>query len=315
MKQKFFGYIFGIVILVLLIWFVDFRALADALSNLSFETITQLIIISIALIYVSALKWGLFIERLGMRVGVLYLFCLYLIGYFVNLVMPSYLGGDAVRSFYVGRKIGQHEALAATVLERYTGLVAMLALGIIGLFCVDGIPLLSQMLVIAFALGLFGVSVIALLPNTITFMQRNKYLNRFAKHFRKIQEALQLAKKDHSLLLKALVLSLMYHVLTVINTVVTAHAVGWFDAPVGELFVLLPLILVLSAIPIAPQGLGLQEGAFVFFLSQAGATHAQALGVAVILRAKSILLAACGGCVWPFMKSSVVSADQVEATG
>ena len=305
MKQRLVGYLFGIAILSILIWLVDFRALAQALTNLSFEAVVQLVIISIALIYVSALKWGLFIEHLGQRVRVAYLFCLYLIGYFVNLVMPSYLGGDAVRSFYVGRKIGQHEALAATVLERYTGLVAMLALGLVGVFRVESVPLLSRLMVLVFAVGLAGVSVVALLPHTTEWIERRALLRRFAKHFIKIQSALKLAKEDRKLLLRALGLSILYHVLTVVNTIVTAHAVGWTDVPIGELFVLLPLILVLAAIPIAPQGLGLQEGAFVYFLSQAGATHAQALGVAVVLRAKSILLAACGGCVWPFMRSSV----------
>ena len=302
MKNRILGYVFGLAILLLLIWAVDFQSLAGALGNLSVEAVVQLIIISVALIYVSALKWGLFIEHLGERVRVVYLFCLYLVGYFVNLVMPSYLGGDAVRSFYVGRKIGQHEALAATVLERYTGLVAMLALGLVGVFELEGVPLLSRLLVLGFALGLAIVTVIALLPHTVTWIERRSLLRRFAKHFYKIQSALKLAQADRGLLIKALALSLLYHVLTVINTIVTAHAVGWIDVPIGELFVLLPLILILSAIPIAPQGLGLQEGAFVFFLAQAGATHPQALGVAVVLRAKSILLAACGGCVWPFMR-------------
>ena len=310
MKHRLLGYAFGVVVLLLLIWLVDFRALALALSNLSLLAVIQLIAISIALIYVSALKWGLFIERLGERVGVAYLFGLYLIGYFVNLVMPSYLGGDAVRSFYVGRKIGQHEALAATVLERYTGLVAMLALGLIGVFQVESVPILSRVLVLVFAFGLGVVSLLALLPHTVEWIERRALLRRFAKHFYKVQSALRLAKDDSGLLLRALGLSLLYHVLTVVNTIVTAHAVGWTDAPIGELFVLLPLILVLSAIPIAPQGLGLQEGAFVFFLSQAGATHAQALGVAVVLRAKSIVLAACGGCVWPFMRRRVQLTDQ-----
>ena len=64
---------------------------------------------------------------------VLHLFNLYLVGYFVNLFMPSYLGGDLVRSWYAGKEIGQHEALAATILERYTGFVAMIVLAILAL--------------------------------------------------------------------------------------------------------------------------------------------------------------------------------------
>jgi uncharacterized membrane protein YbhN (UPF0104 family) len=99
-------------------------------------------------------------------------------------------------------------------------------------------------------------------------------------------------------MLQAFGLSFMFHVMTIVNTVAVARAVGWDGAPWGELFVVVPLILLVGAVPVSPQGLGIQEGAFVFFLQAAGASSAQALAVALVLRAKSYALALVGGVLW-----------------
>ena len=90
----------------------------------------------------------------------------------------------------------------------------------------------------------------------------------------------------------------MYHTVTVVNTLAAAAAVGWSQPPVAELFVVLPLILLVGALPLTPNGLGIQEGAFFFFLCAVGASPAQALGVALVLRAKSYVLALFGWLVW-----------------
>ena len=111
-----------------------------------------------------------------------------------------------------------------------------------------------------------------------------------------------MAKKDKPLLYKTLGLSLLFHSIAVLNTIACAQAVGWANPPVWDLFVVLPIILLIAAIPLAPNGLGLQEGAFFFFLTGLGATPEQALGTALILRAKSYILAIIGGLIWLYLR-------------
>lgn len=288
----------GAVLLALLLWFVDFRKLIDAFSNITLEAVVYLVFMSIALIYVSAFKWGMFLEELGGAVRIWRLFRLYVVGYFVNLVLPSYLGGDAVRSFYVGKSVGQHEALAATILERYTGLVAMIMLGIVASFIRASVPwpVRAAMLVVGASLVLATFA--ALSTGMTALIGKISLLRPAVKHLHKVQEGLHLARKNYRLLLKAVFFSFVYHLLTVINTAVAAVAVGWGDPSFLDLVVVLPLILIVSAVPISPNGLGIQEGAWVFFLQSAGATPAAAMGIALILRAKSYLIAIFGYLFW-----------------
>ncbi len=103
-RSKAFKYIAGIAGIVALVWLVDLGSLRDAFSAIGIGDIFVLAILSFCLIAVSVLKWRLFLAKLGIHAGFWRLFALYLVGYFVNLLMPSYLGGDLVRSLYVGAK-------------------------------------------------------------------------------------------------------------------------------------------------------------------------------------------------------------------
>jgi uncharacterized protein (TIRG00374 family) len=119
-----------------------------------------------------------------------------------------------------------------------------------------------------------------------------------------VHEGLVLGMRDKKLLQKVLLLSFVFHLLTIVNTAAVGYAVGWTDIPWRGLLVVVPLILLVGAVPISPQGLGIQEGAFVFFLHSVGATTGQALAIAVVLRAKSYLLALCGALVWWIRKDA-----------
>lgn len=302
MSSKAVKYLLAFAILGVLIYLVDLRNLISVFREITVESLVYLLLLSVALIYVSAVKWSLFVEALGERVSVFSLCKLYCVGYFVNLLLPSFIGGDVARSFYVGKRIGQHESAAATILERYTGLVAMVTLGCVLMWFSPLVSWQVRCAVGFVAVGLGIVTVCALSPRSIQYASKIPGIHPLVTSLNKIQAALNLARREKRLLAHALLLSFLFHTLTVINTLICAYAVGWNTAPVGDLFVVLPLILLVGALPIAPGGLGLQEGAFVFFLTGVGATPAHALGIGLILRAKSYLLALVGWLFWLTLK-------------
>jgi len=254
--------------------------------------------ISILLILVSVLKWRSFLERLGISASVSRLFRLYLLGYFVNLLMPSSLGGDLVRSVYVGKNVDKVRAVSATLLERYTGFLAMV---VMASFAIWWAPQITP----AMRWATFALIIIAVVSIVLLLSGKLEVLSRFLRiperiHAKivRLQDGMSWGLKDRDLLVRTGVLSILFHLLTVVNTAVVGYAVGWESIPWGDLLVVVPLILLVGAIPISPQGLGIQEGAFLFFLHSVGATSEQAVAVALTLRAKSYVLAAIGGFVW-----------------
>jgi len=307
--------ILAAALIAVLIYFAGARDVAETLEEVTLGAFLVLLLISVPLILISALKWRLFLTELSMGGAVpstARLFGLYLVGYFVNLLLPSFVGGDAVRSYYAGKKVGQHGAAAATILERYTGLVAMILLALLLLPRSSLVTWQIEMAVWALAAGLAFGTLVALSPHLVLLVGALPGGKKITKHLTRIQEALHLSRRNMGLLLKAFALSLLFHCFTVLNTVAAGWAVGWEGIPAGDLFVVLPLILLIGALPLAPSGLGIQEGAFFYFLQGIGATPAQALGVGLVLRLKSYVLALLGGLV--FLRERRLGASQGQGT-
>lgn len=169
---KFIKYLFSFFLLALLIYVVDLKQLWLALSQLTIPILLLLFSITLLLIYTSCLKWKIFLEALGSDVSVFKLIKFYIVGYFINLIIPSYVGGDAVRSWYAGKEVGQHEAAAATILERYTGFVAMVTLALLFVWIVDVVTWQIKLTVILISLGLAFITFLALSPILVNQLDR-----------------------------------------------------------------------------------------------------------------------------------------------
>ena len=290
--------VLGLLVFGALLCFVDVHAVLSALADIRGIDLVNLFGLSVLLILVSVIKWRAFLERLGIQATVPHLFKLYLVGYFVNLLMPSSLGGDVVRSLYVGRGADKVRAVSATLLERYTGFVAMVCMSLFAVWWAPQVTLQIRILTICVGLGAVGMTVVLVSGRLNQIGELLKLPARAREKLRRLQEGFQWGLSDKGLLVKAAGLSIAFHLLTVVNTAVVGYAVGWESIPWGDLVVVVPLILIVGAIPVSPQGLGIQEGAFVFFLTSVGASSGEALAIALVLRAKSYVLASVGGGVW-----------------
>lgn len=286
------------VLLAGLFFFIDIKKMAVIFGSLSLGIIAFLVLISCALVYVSAMKWGVFLRSLGVEASIFKLNALYLVGYFVNTLLPSFVGGDVVRSLSVGKHVGKHEALAATVLERYTGLLALVVMGVLFIWFAPLVTMEVRAAVLLIAAGLAAATAAALSVKILEQLRKIKGLESLIPPLFKIQAAFRFGLTKPSLFVETMALSVIFYLGAVVNTLACAYAVGWFSAPVPELFVVLPIILILGALPISPSGLGIQEGAFFYFLQGIGASPEQALGVALLLRAKTYVLAVFGWLVW-----------------
>jgi uncharacterized membrane protein YbhN (UPF0104 family) len=92
-------------------------------------------------------------------------------------------------------------------------------------------------------------------------------------------------------------LSFLLQSLVILVNVFNGVALG-LDVPVAFYFILIPLIAVATMIPVSLNGLGVREGAFVFFLSQVGVPQDQALSLALLWLGVLIASSLIGGLVW-----------------
>lgn len=274
-----------------------------------------LIGISFVLIWLSSVKWQLFIRAGGHHASVLHLMKIYTISYFYNLFAPSSVMGDIARSLHVGSHVkNQKDAFVATFLERLTGLLAMVMLGttfiMLGSRVTAGVELAIESVAAITVIGAiicFSERAYNIFQRTVVSILQTLGVKSIASRaelfLSKISTAMQNARGDSPLFFKAMFWSILFHFGTVVNVYIAARAIGWNSPDFYQLCTVVPLVLLVSIAPITPSGLGIQEGAFMFFLQRIGASHAESLAIGLLLRAKQLVTALVGWLLWVSLKN------------
>ena len=92
-------------------------------------------------------------------------------------------------------------------------------------------------------------------------------------------------------------LSLLYHIGNSVALYYFALAAN-ADVSLIPLFFITPLVGLLVMIPVSINGIGIQEGSYVFYLEQIGASGPAALLVAVLARLALLVLSLIGGLLF-----------------
>ena len=95
-----------VVLLVLLFRQFDWAAFRAVLGRMSpaFYAASLLAVVTGQLLY--ALRWQVVLEGMGTRVAYGDVLRQYLIGIFFSNIMPTAIGGDAAKIYYLGRQAG-----------------------------------------------------------------------------------------------------------------------------------------------------------------------------------------------------------------
>jgi glycosyltransferase 2 family protein len=210
-------------------------------------------------LFLSSLRWGLLLKRSpsGKK-----LFSLCLIGSFFNHFMPGMIGGDAVKAYYLYKETGHGgSSLGSVFLDRYVGYCALLSIGL-----VSGIAGYADLK----ALGLHWLTpslFILFLTGSLLFfgLRIGRRFRAIADFYDYFHETL----RDRRALGKAFLLSLMIQVLTILEIFLISFGLGQ-QPSFTALFVFVPLIITVMAVPISISGLGLREGAFVVLFGLTG---------------------------------------------
>ncbi len=222
------------------------------------------------------------------------------VGLFFNLVVPGLTGGDVVKAVLAARTTDRREAAVVSVfVDRVVGILALALLAgavvwprrarfseiATGLFLFLGLLTAGSLLLLSRRLRrLFRIDrVVGVLP--------------FSGIVRRVDEAV-LAYRDHPrVLVSALALSLANHLGILAGTILLARAVG-DRLPVSDLLVLLPVISILSAAPIAPGGWGVGETLFGELFRRYGSSLEIGVATSILYRLAWIAASLPGGFAW-----------------
>jgi glycosyltransferase 2 family protein len=241
-------------------------------------------------VVLGALRWWLLLEGAQIRVPARSSVQPFATSLVLNIVLPTAVAGDAVRTWVVGRESGRLlGAATATVFDKLTALTCLFALGWAAVLAdTDGVPH-SVLVVFAWvSAGLFGAFAIGALAAAGVRPILHRLPERLALMARDSWGTVRIWLRSTKLLVSVAGLGIAYQVLAVTALIFVGKTVG-VDLSFALAAVSAAIVLVATLIPVSVGGLGIREGGFVLLLGQAGIGAADATLVS-LLSAGAVLL-------------------------
>jgi uncharacterized protein (TIRG00374 family) len=264
-----------------------------------------LAIISLPLSYLLlALRWQWLLRTHGIDPGFRESLRLSWVGLVMNNVLPSSIGGDAVKAVCISRRSpGKRVAAVMTVLmDRALGLVALLAVGGGALAMRALQPELAAMrqrMLIALAVLVVGMFVF--FSGRVRALLRIEQLILRLPHGGKLQQldaAIFHYRKHPWMMVGAVAMSVCLHLWTITCILMMGAALGMKSAAVYY-YMFVPIIFTMGAFVPSVAGLGVMEGAFAGFFSLpfVGDRASAAVALCLLYRMVQILLS-LPGLLW-----------------
>ncbi len=261
---------------------------------------------------VAAYRWDLLLAGAGLPTGFGRAFSLTFIGAFFNNVMPGLTGGDIVKAIYIAREHRSQKtaAIITVLLDRL--------LGITGLALVAGLVIpLDFARYRLVAVWIYGLLAVVIVIGVVFFSKRVRAALRFDQLLAKLPAKELLKKADSAVFIYryrmglvgvSLVLSMVVHTILIGAFALIGRGIG-IDLALASYFALIPIALIVSALPIAPSGWGVGEAASVFFLGTVGVPSAMALTLFLVYRMEQMAVSLIGGVCLAIQKDKVSSAE------
>jgi uncharacterized protein (TIRG00374 family) len=121
----------SLVLLGIVAWRIDWLRVRDAFASLRLSLWLLATAVYALTQIVSSLRWRMLARPLGFAEPFHRFLSYYYIGMFFNLVLPTSVGGDVVRAWYLDNKSGRKTAAFSTVLaDRISGVAVLLLIAL-----------------------------------------------------------------------------------------------------------------------------------------------------------------------------------------
>jgi uncharacterized protein (TIRG00374 family) len=307
-----FCFVAGLLYFLLSHGLISMQATAHALSQ--WDKVMPAVIVGFVAACLGVVRWQYLLRVQGIFLSWTRVFELTFIGNFFNVALPGAVSGDIVKALYIGKELKGKKApaFASILFDRVAGLSALvfvsagaLAMGLQSFMqssIVAGIGMLLGLSLSAFLL--FYVYLFIVEDRKDPILKALKVLQSRFKFFHSVHAFyLSLRGYHHHRItvFKVLILSICIHLLVGWSALQFARALD--DGPISllSIYLVVPLGLLITAVPIAPAGIGTGNVAFLYLFHLIGSEHG---GDTFSLMALSnILFGALGGLIYFRFKS------------
>jgi len=293
-----------VVLFAVLLRSVSWPLLLVKLRDADVGLLMVAVVVGLSGVIVSAYQWQSLLSAEHIHIDLRRLVDLYLVGIAFNHFLPTGMGGDVVKAYYVGKEGNNHAGSASAVIMcRMTGFLGMLLISVpVVIIWHDTF---KTALIVSFTLSCVVMCValggIFLLVTLLSKFTSRWLEGRAFTWSLKIGTTLRNSVARPQAMHVAILFGVLFHVTAALNYYSLANALHITTVPVIFYLVAVPFVSLVAFLPISFNGFGLRESAVVYIFSTLNYWHISPEGslvLALLMDVELLLFGLIGGCIY-----------------
>lgn len=320
--------LFKLVLVVALLYFLTAKGFLSVSATQralgQWEKMSFVFFATLITVLLGVIRWQWLLQAQNIDLPWSRTFQLSLIGNFFNIALPGAVSGDFVKAFYIGKEIqGQRSrAFGSILFDRVAGLSALVLVSAGALTLGFDSFVHSPVFKAIRLLLLIAASCVVLFYGYL-FLVKEKHdpvlsffcflENRFEKvaSLTRIYKSLRHYHHHRIVVLKVLGISILIHLTVGFSCIQFANALGETHLSWLSIYLVVPLGLLVTAVPIGPAGVGTGNLAFMYFFKLIGSNRGA--DVFSLFAFFQILFSSFGGIVYFRFKTSHLSLPEINS--
>ena len=264
---------------------LDLPAFLNSIRNADPRWLAAALGVMLLGVVVRAYRWQILLTAIGVPVPLLQLTAIYFIGFLFNNLLPSGLGGDAIRMLELRPYAKQgSDSVTSVVVDRFLGLSSLQAIALVALVVDWGsVPVaVAYFTVVIFIGGLVAGYLLINRPLYLWLQQRVGLFRRLTriKMIGNLFESFQ--RYPPGALGRSYLVALFFNVTLITMNTFIGLALG-VEASIVQYAVLVPITSLVLLIPISFAGLGVREETYRQLFGQIGVPSESAVAMSLLV--------------------------------
>jgi len=275
-------------LITLLVNQVDFNKIVNILKNVDITMIIYALILLIIQVFIATTRWQYVLKCQKIMLDYKNTLQILWSGLFFNQAMPSSVGGDVIRGYYLkkqGMTLGR--ATLGVLMDRLFGMIGLV------LLVLASLPLLFEL--VDDPIARTGVLFIAVgISLALLFIFFTDKLPGNFSHIKVIRGLY------NGIII--LLISILIHLISVFAVMTMSIGLG-LDIEWGGFLLMVPLVGLMMVVPISIAGWGVREGVMVVGFGYLGVAPEAALALSILYGLLMLVVALPGGVVWALKRN------------
>ena len=290
--KKIFSVIIKVGISIALLAFLfkktDTRAVFEAVRNSNKLFLCAAFLAYFPSYILAFLRWEMLLHTAGIKLPTKRVIISLAGGNFFNLFLPSSIGGDFIRTTDLAIHTKKTKEVIATVfLDRLSGYIGLVILALLAVAFGWKYARDNSILIFLAIISAILAAILFILFSKTLYLKLNKFLRNperargIIELIKGLHHEIHIFRRHKKIVLTNLILSIILQSITPLVFYLIALSLG-IKLRIAYFFIFLPIIGVITLLPISIGGLGLRDASTIFLFAKAGLSRDPAFAMSLL---------------------------------